>query len=95
MVSRYHIIDDINNVESMFFFRLSVVLSGNRPENVEKYLKKSLADLNLAYVDLYLIHVPFGFPESETGPMRHPNGDIILDTTTDHIAVWRVCITNF
>lgn len=69
-----------------FFF-----YSGNRPEAVEKNLKKSLADLNLSYVDLYLIHVPFGFPESETGPQRHPNGDVILDLTTDHIAIWKVC----
>lgn len=66
---------------------------GNRPESVEKNLKKSLADLNLSYVDLYLIHVPFGFPESESGPLRHPNGDLVLDLTTDHVAVWKVRIT--
>lgn len=68
------------------------LLSGNRPEGVEKCLKKSLTDLNLSYVDLYLIHVPFGFPESESGPLRHPNGDLVLDMTTDHVAVWRVRI---
>lgn len=69
----------------------SVLHLGNRAESVEKHLKKSLADLNLTYVDLYLIHVPFGFPESDTGPQRHPNGDVILDLATDHVAVWKVC----
>lgn len=63
---------------------------GNRPESVEKYLNKSLTDLNLSYVDLYLIHVPFAFPESsELTPLRHPNGDFVVDTTTDHVAVWK------
>jgi len=63
---------------------------GNRPESVEKNLKKSLADLNLAYIDLYLIHVPFGFPESTDGqPLREPNGDLVLDLATDHVAVWK------
>lgn len=66
---------------------------GNRPEGVEKNLKKSLDDLNLSYVDLYLIHVPFGFPESTTGQqLRHPNGDLVLDLNTDHVAVWKVHI---
>lgn len=64
---------------------------GNRPADVEKNLKKSLADLNLSYIDLYLIHTPFGFPEPVDGQMaRHPNGDIVLDVTTDHVAVWKV-----
>lgn len=56
-------------------------------------LKKSLADLNLSYVDLYLIHTPFGFPESTDGqPLRHPNGDLVLDLTTDHVAIWKVTL---
>jgi len=63
---------------------------GNRAESVEKYLNKSLSDLNLSYIDLYLIHTPFGFPESPDGQMlRHPNGDVVLDLTTDHVAVWK------
>lgn len=71
---------------------VGIISIGNRPESVEKNLKKSLSDLNLSYVDLYLIHVPFGFPESDGGLQRHANGDVVLDLTTDHLAVWKVCI---
>lgn len=78
----------------MYFYQLTFNLffcSGNRPGDVEKNLKKSLADLNLSYIDLYLIHTPFGFPEPVDGQMaHHPNGDVVLDVTTDHVAVWKV-----
>ncbi|XP_014204168.1 alcohol dehydrogenase [NADP(+)] [Copidosoma floridanum] len=63
--------------------------TGNRPESVEKYLKKSLKDLQLEYLDLYLIHTPFGFVEE--GDDLHPkyeNGDMKMDMDTDHLAVW-------
>lgn len=56
-------------------------------------LKKSLSDLNLSYIDLYLIHTPFGFPEPTDGQLlRDENGDLVLDLTTDHVAVWKVSI---
>jgi len=65
---------------------------GNRPSCVERFLKKSLNDLQLDYVDLYLIHCPFTVPENEAGGdfLREENGDIILDLETDHIATWKV-----
>lgn len=53
---------------------------GNRPSTVEKYLKKSLADLELTYVDMYLIHVPFTLEEPPTGSN--------LEFDTDHVAIW-------
>ena len=56
---------------------------------METWLKKSLEDLQLDYLDLYLIHTPFAFEEVE-GDL-HPvneNGEIRLDVTTDHLAVW-------
>ncbi|XP_074105317.1 aldo-keto reductase family 1 member A1 [Cotesia typhae] len=64
--------------------------TGNRPGGVEKWIKKSLNDLQLNYLDLYLIHTPFTF--EEIGDDLHPkdeNGKIKIDKCTDHIAVWK------
>ncbi|XP_058802087.1 aldo-keto reductase family 1 member A1 [Phymastichus coffea] len=63
--------------------------TGNRPEGVEKSLKKSLKDLQLDYLDLYLVHTPFSFIEE--GDNLHPkdeNGHIKIDPSTDILAVW-------
>lgn len=70
--------------------------SGNRPDGVNKYLKRSLEDLQLDYVDLYLVHVPFAFKEVEGN--LHPttaDGKVDLDVTTDIIAVWKVSRCEF
>lgn len=61
---------------------------GNRAACVEKYLRGSLRDLQLDYIDLYLIHTPFSVPETDGDFQRHANGDIVLDTDTDHAATW-------
>ncbi|XP_033216487.1 aldo-keto reductase family 1 member A1-like [Belonocnema kinseyi] len=74
-------------MKNVSFFQLPP--SGNRPSGVEKFLKRSLADLQLDYLDLYLIHTPFTFEDIE-GDL-HPvneNGEIKLDLTTNHLAVW-------
>jgi len=45
----------------------------------------------LNYVDMYLVHVPFGFLEK--GEEIHPVGDdgnILLDKSTNHVAIWKV-----
>lgn len=47
------------------------------------------------YVDLYLIHVPFGFhcnPQTLT-PVVQSNGEYALDMETDHISTWKVTLT--
>ncbi|XP_046402375.1 1,5-anhydro-D-fructose reductase-like [Ischnura elegans] len=59
---------------------------GNRPSGVPKYLQESLDSLGLSYVDLYLIHSPFGFQDKNPSD---PNSEEIVDVTTDHIAIWK------
>ncbi|KAL3286151.1 hypothetical protein HHI36_000663 [Cryptolaemus montrouzieri] len=64
--------------------------AGNRPEGVVKYLKRSLENLQVDYVDLYLIHAPFGLPDFEGDfPPKGNDGNVILDMSTDHIAIWK------
>lgn len=62
---------------------------GNRPSGVEKWLRNSLADLQLDYIDLYLIHTPFGVPETDGDFKREADGSVVLDLETDHIATWK------
>lgn len=65
---------------------------GNRASDVRKFLDMQLSRLQLNYVDLYLIHVPFGFkcdPKTLT-PVVKENGDYELDMETDHVATWKV-----
>ncbi|XP_052868295.1 1,5-anhydro-D-fructose reductase [Anopheles cruzii] len=62
---------------------------GTRPSTVEKFLKRSLTDLQLDYVDLYLVHVPFTVPEVDGPFLTDDNGEIVLETTTDHVALWK------
>lgn len=55
----------------------------------------SLNRLKLSYVDLYLIHMPFGFICDETlTPKSNPDGFFELDKSTDHIATWKVFVSN-
>uniref|UniRef100_D3TRK6 Aldo/keto reductase family protein n=1 Tax=Glossina morsitans morsitans TaxID=37546 RepID=D3TRK6_GLOMM len=61
----------------------------NNPAYVEPTIKNSLADLQLDYVDLYLIHVPFGLFMENDDFKRDANGLLEIDTSTDHIAIWK------
>lgn len=60
----------------------------NRPQDVERYLRNSLRDLQLDYVDLYLIHTPFAVPETNGPFLTDDNGDCIVDTDSKLIDVW-------
>ncbi|KAF7284926.1 hypothetical protein GWI33_017405 [Rhynchophorus ferrugineus] len=64
---------------------------GNRPSDVERFLKMSLEKLQLDYVDLYLIHMPFSFHlnEETLSPAINEDGSFCLDTI-DFIETWKV-----
>lgn len=64
---------------------------GNRPADVEKFMKLSLEKLNLDYVDMYLVHMPFAFKldESAYAPATHEDGSYVLDLDSDPVAVWK------
>ncbi|RXG73306.1 Alcohol dehydrogenase [NADP(+)] A [Armadillidium vulgare] len=63
---------------------------GNRPKDVSKFLTLSLEKLKLDYLDLYLIHHPFGFECKEDLKTidRTPNNDVYL-FDTDLEGIWR------
>ncbi|XP_043471486.1 1,5-anhydro-D-fructose reductase-like [Leptopilina heterotoma] len=63
--------------------------TGNDANKVEKWLTESLENLQLDYLDMYLIHNPVGFEEVE-GELYalDENGDVRLDMSTDHLALW-------
>lgn len=65
---------------------------GNNPQRVQRYLKKSLELLQLDYLDLYLVHVPFAFEEKEGEYMfaTNPDGTVVFDPDVNHIEVWKV-----
>jgi len=64
---------------------------GMRRTDVEKFLKLSLANLQLDYLDLYLVHTPVGMPAQENIDNVFPveNGKFILDNTTNLEEVWK------
>jgi alcohol dehydrogenase (NADP+) len=61
------------------------------PDKVSHFVELQLKALQLSYIDLYLIHAPVGFKyisDTELVP-KHSDGKVILDTTTDHVAIWK------
>lgn len=71
------------------FITTKLPVSGNRAEDVERCLKQSLADLQLQYLDLYLIHVPFAVPWTD-GPFTFEENGNVVQSETDHIKTWKV-----
>lgn len=60
----------------------------HKPETVEKGLRTTLTDLGLDYIDLYLLHWPFAFEESDELWPRDTNGKLLL-TDDDYVDTWK------
>ncbi|CAH0551981.1 unnamed protein product [Brassicogethes aeneus] len=65
---------------------------GNRPSEAEKFLKMSMEKLQVSYLDLYLIHMPFSFfyNGSDYTPLQNEDGSFQLDTNNDIVGTWKV-----
>ncbi|KAG1968631.1 aldo-keto reductase family 1 member A1 [Pimephales promelas] len=51
----------------------------HHPDDVEEACKRSLSDLRLCYLDLYLMHWPMAFERGEELMPKHPDGTIRYD----------------
>lgn len=61
----------------------------HRPDLVLPALKKTLKDLNLEYVDLYLIHWPMAYKEDRELFPKDANGKFIY-SDVDYVDTWKV-----
>ncbi|MCJ8729751.1 hypothetical protein PDJAM_G00110220 [Pangasius djambal] len=59
----------------------------HHPDDVEPALLKSLKDLKLEYLDLYLIHWPYGFQRGDIAFPRQEDGTLLYDDI-DYKVTW-------
>ncbi|XP_063912523.1 1,5-anhydro-D-fructose reductase-like [Zophobas morio] len=73
------------------FITTKLPMQGVHPDRVETFMKKSLENLQLDYVDLYLIHFPIGFKcdESTLRPKMDDNNHVMPEAKTDHLGIWK------
>src|ERR1700723_628400 len=67
--------------------------SNHRPERVEPAFEASLERLQIAYLDLYLIHTPFAFQPGENQDPRDHNGNVIYDDGVTLLDTWKALET--
>src|SRR5215469_14571171 len=63
--------------------------NNHRPERVKPAFEASLKNLQLDYVDLYLIHTPFAFQPGDEQDPRDVNGDVIYDKGVTLLETWK------
>jgi len=59
------------------------------PDNVETSCRKTLTDLGLSYLDLYLVHWPCSMADSEEVVPTDENGKAIYDTSFTLLDTWK------
>ncbi|KAG2199159.1 hypothetical protein INT47_009898 [Mucor saturninus] len=59
--------------------------NNHRPDLVQKAIEASLENLQLNYVDLYLMHWPIAFQASESNFPKNSDGNIAVDHSIDYI----------
>jgi len=60
----------------------------HHPDDVEDACRKSLSDLGLDYLDLYLMHFPSAFQRGDDMLPKDDNGDVIFDSTIHPTTTW-------
>lgn len=81
---------DIGGKREELFITSKLPARANRPESVERYLKKSLTDLNLDYIDMYLIHTPWTIKDTENFEPQASYSKTPTFENPDLLAVWKV-----
>jgi len=60
----------------------------HHPDDVEVACRKTLDDLGLDYVDLYLIHWPFAYQRGDNPFPQNESGEVIYDDSLDPTDCW-------
>jgi len=63
--------------------------TNHRPERVKPAFEASLKNLQLEFVDLYLIHTPFAFQPGDEQDPRDTNGTVIYDKEVTLLDTWK------
>ncbi|KAK9875058.1 hypothetical protein WA026_005858 [Henosepilachna vigintioctopunctata] len=71
------------------FITTKLPLTGVHPDRVEFFLNKSLKNLGLKYVDLYLVHYPICLKFDEVNNFPSDESGRLFTEPTDHVAVWK------
>ncbi|OWA53086.1 Aldo-keto reductase family 1 member C18 [Hypsibius exemplaris] len=72
------------------FINIQLWNTFHRPEHVLQGLKKSLKNLQLDFVDCFLVHMPVGFKftDEDTKYPADKDGKVLFDAV-DHVEMWR------